>query len=50
VFSARINATQAGVSCNYGSPEHLAGGLDKTSTTPRLTGKVNIYMFFMIDA
>ena len=44
------NAKRAAVSCNYGSLAHLAGGLDKTPGTPRLTGNVNVHMFFIIPA
>ena len=49
-ISARINATWAGVSCNCGSLAHLAAGLSATPSTPRLTGNVNVYMVFLINA
>jgi hypothetical protein len=33
------------------APEaHLAAVLSATPTTPRLTGNVNVHMYFMIDA
>jgi hypothetical protein len=45
-----VNPARAGVSCNYGSQAHLNAGMGGTPTTPKLTGNVNVYMYFMIDA
>ena len=45
-----MNAARAGVSCNYGSQAHLNAGFGGTPSTPKLTGNVNVYMFFYIDA
>ena len=49
-IAAPLNVTRAGISCNYGSLAHVAGTLNKTASTPRLTGNVSFYMFFMINA
>ena len=49
-IAAPLNVTRAGISCNYGSLAHLAGTFNKTPSTPRLTGNVSFYMFFMINA
>ncbi len=49
-ISARITATRAGLSCNYGCQAHLAGGLDKSPGTPCLTATVHVCMVFLIPA
>jgi hypothetical protein len=49
-ISARITATRAGLSCNYSCQAHLAGALDRTTTTSCLTGTVNVCMVFLINA
>ena len=45
-----LNATQAGVSCNYGSLPHINVGIDGTPATPRIQGNVDVWMFFKVDA
>ena len=45
-----VNATQAGVSCNYGSLPHINVGINGIPATPRIQGKVDVWMFFRIDA
>lgn len=45
-----LNATQAGVSCNYGSLPHINVGINGTPATPRIQGNVEVWMFFRIDA
>jgi hypothetical protein len=49
-ISAPITAIRAGISCNYGCQAHLAGALDRTTTTSCLTGTVNVCMVFLINA
>lgn len=44
-----VNATQAGVSCNYGTTAHLSATINGTPTTPKLTGGVTVFLFFAID-
>ena len=45
-----LNATQAGVSCKYGSLAHINAGIDGTPNTARIQGDVDVWMFFKIDA
>jgi hypothetical protein len=43
-----MNPTQAGDSCNYGSLAHRNAGYT-TPSTPRLTGNVNVYIYFWLE-
>jgi len=48
VISQPMNPTQAGDSCNYGSQAHREAGYT-TPLTPRLTGNVNVYIYFWAE-
>jgi len=47
-IAAPMNPTQAGDSCNYGSLAYRNAGYT-TPTTPRLTGNVNVYIYFWLE-
>ncbi len=48
VIAQPMNPTQAGDSCNYGSQAHRDAGYT-TPSTPRLTGNVNVYIYFVAE-
>jgi len=48
VIGQPMNPTQAGDSCNYGSLAHRNAGYT-TPTTPRLSGNVNVYIYFWLE-
>jgi hypothetical protein len=45
-----VNPTQAGTSCKYTSVWHSAVGINGTPRFGRLTGEVEVWMAFIVDA